>query len=107
MSVYGYKSGGYSLVGSQGLTRLQEGFPQQGTVGGGDEKQYFEFFNPPGPAQSIQVWRAPCFTAVLVVAPWLWLIVVVAEVVAEQGTVGAGDEKHYYYESVVNIPGPA
>lgn len=55
MSVYGYKSGGYSLVASQGLTRLQEGFPQQGTVGGGDEKQYYEFFNPPGRAQPIQV----------------------------------------------------
>lgn len=55
VSVYGYKRGGYSLVASQGLTRLQEGFPQQGTVGGGDEKQYYEFFNPPGRSQSIQV----------------------------------------------------
>lgn len=56
VSVYGYKTGGYSIVASQGLTRLQEGFPQQGTVGGADEKQYYEFFNPPGPAQPIQVW---------------------------------------------------
>eukprot|EP00903_Cladosiphon_okamuranus_P013133 g12248.t1 len=55
VSVYGYKSGGYSLVASQGLTRLQEGLPQQGTVGGDNEQQYFEFFNPPGPAQPIQV----------------------------------------------------
>lgn len=42
-------------MASQGLTRLQEGFPQQGTVGGGDGNQYYEFFNPPGRAQPIQV----------------------------------------------------
>lgn len=57
VSVYGYKSGGYSLVASQGLTRLQEGFPQQGTVGGDDEQQYYEFFNPAGRGQPIQVGR--------------------------------------------------
>ncbi|CAB1114966.1 unnamed protein product [Ectocarpus sp. CCAP 1310/34] len=55
VGVYGYKKGGYSIVASQGLTRLQEGFPQQGLVGGEDDWKYYEFFNPPGHGKSIQV----------------------------------------------------
>ncbi|CAM9344963.1 unnamed protein product [Scytosiphon promiscuus] len=55
VGVYGFTSGSYSIVASQGLTRLQEGFPQQGSVGLGSQQQYYEFFNPPGNLQPIQV----------------------------------------------------
>ncbi|CAN0457844.1 unnamed protein product, partial [Discosporangium mesarthrocarpum] len=47
LAVYGFTGEGYSLLASQGLTRLQEGLPQQGAVQpGGDE--YYAFFNPAG-----------------------------------------------------------
>lgn len=56
VSVFGYKEGQYSIVASQGLTRLREGIAQQGTVGGGEASTgYYEFFNPQGLADRIQV----------------------------------------------------
>ncbi|CAM9362294.1 unnamed protein product, partial [Hapterophycus canaliculatus] len=55
VGVYGYTSGYYSIVASQGLTRLQEGFPQKGSVGGDNQKMYYEFFNPSGDLKPIQV----------------------------------------------------
>lgn len=58
VGVFGYKEGSYSIVASQGLTKLLEGFPQQGTVGDGKVAgQYYEFYNPPGDLEAIQVRR--------------------------------------------------
>lgn len=57
VSAYGFKGGDYSIVASKGLTRLKEGFPQQGTLGGSTLAQFYEFYNPPGEGDSLQVFR--------------------------------------------------
>lgn len=56
VSVFGYESGQYSIVASQGLTRLQEGTPQQGAVSSASPTQYYEFYSPSGRGNSLQVW---------------------------------------------------
>lgn len=43
-------------MASQGLTRLHEGVPQQGTVGGKTSaSQYYEFYNPVGNGEPVEV----------------------------------------------------
>ncbi|CAN0505111.1 unnamed protein product, partial [Discosporangium mesarthrocarpum] len=54
LAVYGFIGGRYSILASQGLTRLQEGLPQQGAVQpGGDE--YYAFINPAGRRGTVEV----------------------------------------------------
>lgn len=56
VGVYGYKGGDYSIVASQGLTRLLEGVAQQGVLDDAlRSSQYYDFFNPYGEGDSVQV----------------------------------------------------
>ncbi|CAM9198322.1 unnamed protein product [Choristocarpus tenellus] len=54
LGVYGFQGGSYSVMASQGLTRLQEGTPQQGIVPEGGN-QYYSFVNPPGSSATISL----------------------------------------------------